>query len=124
VKGSPFAAGTNACSVIVDPNGKFIDVPNYGSANVSVYTMKSDGALTQVKGSPFAAGSGACYGAVDPSDKFVYVGNSGAASISGYQIGSNGALTPLKGSPFPAGQTPAVIATCRVTSGKCVPPPL
>jgi DNA-binding beta-propeller fold protein YncE len=108
--------------VIVDPNGKFIYVPNVGSANVSVYTIKSNGALIPVKGSPFAAGSGACYGAVDPSDKFVYVGNSAASSISGYQIGSNGALTPLKGSPFPAGATPAVIATCRVTSGKCIPP--
>jgi hypothetical protein len=28
----------------------------------------------------------------------------------------------VKGSPFTAGSTPAVIATCRVTSGKCIPP--
>ena len=37
---------------------------------------------------------------------------------------SSGALTPEKGSPFAAGTEPAGISVCRVTAGKCIPPPL
>ena len=43
----------------VDPTGKFAYVANYGSNNVSAYTIDAtSGALKKVKGSPFAAGTG------------------------------------------------------------------
>ena len=51
------AAGTSPVSVTVDPSGKFAYVANYGSDNVSVYTINaSTGALTAV-GTPVAAGT-------------------------------------------------------------------
>lgn len=121
VKGSPFGAATGPCSIVADPLGKFIYVPNNGSGNVSAYQIKSNGALTELKGSPFGAGSGACYGAFDSTGKYLYVVNNGANSISAYAVQSGGTLKPLKGSPFPAGNGPAVIATCHVKNGKCLP---
>jgi DNA-binding beta-propeller fold protein YncE len=104
---------------------EFAYVANESSNNVSAYTINpTSGALTPVTGSPFGAGSVPHAVAVDPKGKFVYVVNTAGNNVSGYKIKSNGALTPLPGSPFEAGSGPGGIATCRVTAGKCIPPPL
>jgi 6-phosphogluconolactonase len=129
VKGSPFAAGTGPFGVAVDRSGKFAYVTNYGATNVSAYTInETSGALKQVKGSPFAAGTEPLGVAVDPTGKFAYVANVGfnsSGDVSAYTINAtNGALKQVKGSPFSAGDGPFAIATCRVKSGKCIPPPL
>jgi 6-phosphogluconolactonase len=58
VAGSPFATGSNAYSVSVDPTGQFVYVGNDGSANVSEFALnRSTGALTPVAGSPVPAGA-------------------------------------------------------------------
>ena len=45
-------------SVTVDPSGKLAYVANFGSANVSAYTINATtGMLSAVAGSPFAAGT-------------------------------------------------------------------
>ena len=112
VPGSPFAAGLEPFSVVVDPAGKFVYAANFSGNNISVYSISSDGALTPIPGSPFAAGPGANSVVVDPTGKFAYVASFGLASpggffvpstVSAYSIGSNGALTPAPGSPFAAG---------------------
>ena len=88
----------------VDPSGKFAYVSNYGSDNVSAYTIDaSNGALKQVKGSPFGAAAGPCSVVADPAGKFIYVPNNGSGNVSAYQIKSDGMLTEIKGSPFGAG---------------------
>jgi hypothetical protein len=51
-------------------------------------------------------------------------GYDGTARVAAYQIERNGALTKVKGSPFGAGVAPYSVATCRVISGQCVPPPM
>ena len=79
---------------------------NSESANVSAYSISSNGALTRVPGSPFSAGVGPISVAVDPTSKFAYVANFGSNSVSAYGIGPNGALTPIPGSPFAAGVSP------------------
>jgi 6-phosphogluconolactonase len=44
---SPFPAGDEPVSITVDPTGKFVYVANYGSNNVSAYTINpATGALT------------------------------------------------------------------------------
>jgi 6-phosphogluconolactonase len=130
VLGSPFAAGAQPASVVVGPTGKFAYVGNAGGATISAYQINtSSGALTQVKGSPFL-GASTPYGVtVDPTGGFLYVANNsyntGYGSVSGYQINAtSGALTLVAGSPLAAGKSPFDIASCRVASGKCVPPPL
>ncbi|MGO9933024.1 MAG: beta-propeller fold lactonase family protein [Steroidobacteraceae bacterium] len=57
VAGSPFAAGTTPYSVNVDLTDQFVYVANYGSANVSQFTLGNTGVLTPQPGSPIAAGN-------------------------------------------------------------------
>jgi hypothetical protein len=63
LSGSPFATGTAAISVAVDPTGKFAYVANRGAppafltARVSAYSIGANGSLTPLSGSPFAAGN-------------------------------------------------------------------
>jgi DNA-binding beta-propeller fold protein YncE len=106
VAGGPFAAGSGAVAVTVDPAGKFAYVANQFSSSVSAYSINATtGALTQVAGSPFATAIGPRALAVDPQSAFLYVSCVGDPThfggLSGYSINSStGALTPLTGSPF------------------------
>ncbi len=125
VLGSPFGAGYSPSGAVVVPTGKFVYVTNAGG-NVSAYQINAtSGALTQVSGSPFGGGNEPQNVTVDPTGTFAYTANYGGNNVSGYQINaSSGALTQLFGSPFAAGKGPVGIASCRVTSGKCIPQPL
>ena len=53
VSGSPFAAGSHADFVTVDPTGRFVYVANRADGNVGVYSIASNGSLTPIAGSPF-----------------------------------------------------------------------
>lgn len=103
VPGSPFATGTTAGDMALDPTGKFMylltrtenDVDNN---KLSVFSIDATtGALTRVQGSPFTAGTMAVAMAVD-SGKFLYIAGGVADDkykISAYGIdASTGALTP------------------------------
>jgi 6-phosphogluconolactonase len=110
VRGSPFAAGSSSLRITVDPSGRFVYVTNYGSANVSAFSIGKAGALTPIAGSPFATGSGPIGVAVDPSGQFLYVANNGSNDISAFSIDTdNGSLMPIGGSPFSAGSFPDII---------------
>ncbi len=91
------AAGTDPCSVTVDPSGKFAYVANIGSDNVSVYTInQTTGALTA--GTAVAAGTLPTGVTVDPSSKFAYVSNRASGNVSVYTINqSTGALAAVVG---------------------------
>ncbi|HLY02541.1 MAG TPA: beta-propeller fold lactonase family protein [Candidatus Cybelea sp.] len=129
VKGSPFAAGTEPDGVAdYVPNGSAqpaVYVANYGSDNVSAYTVnRKTGALTQASGSPFAAGTGpfgvaCCYhpkgSSLPPPD--VYVANQGSNNISAYSVSGSGGLTPVYGSPFAAGSGPTGVGCIVVNDG-------
>jgi hypothetical protein len=52
------------------------------------------------------------------------VTNYGSDNVYAYAIEGNGALTQLPGSPFETGAGALGIATCSVSAGKCIPPPL
>jgi 6-phosphogluconolactonase (cycloisomerase 2 family) len=57
VAGSPYAAGSNAYSVAIDPSNKFLYVANDNAASISGFTINAaSGALTSM-GTAFAAGS-------------------------------------------------------------------
>ena len=129
--GSPFAEGYGPLDVVIAPTGAFAFVPNAPLktfSNISVYTIDSTrGALTPVAGSPFKDGppsNSLRNGAVDSTSKFAYILNNGSNNVSAYTITASGALRKVKGSPFAAGTYPAFMSVCRVTAGKCIPPPL
>jgi YVTN family beta-propeller protein len=77
----------------VDPTGKFAYVTNFGSNDVSMYTINATtGALTSI--GTIAAGSTPTSIAIHPSGRFAYVTNSGSNDVSMYSIDSaSGALT-------------------------------
>lgn len=102
INGSPFPTGNWARGVAADPQGHFLYIPNWYSANVSAYLINGDtGALSTIPGSPFAAGDHPAAVAVDPLGRFVYIANQYADTISVYSMNpTTGALTPVTGSPF------------------------
>src|SRR5260370_24828088 len=87
---------------------RFAYVADYGSNNVSAYTIDgTTGALTPVAGSSFQAGTGPTSVTVDPTGPFAFVTNKLSNNDSAYSInGTTVALTPVPGSPFPAGTDP------------------
>ncbi|MGB8907796.1 MAG: beta-propeller fold lactonase family protein, partial [Candidatus Cybelea sp.] len=91
------------------PDGavQFAYVANFGSKNVSAYSIAAGGALTPLAGSPFGAGTEPYRMAIDPAGKFAYVANFGSNNVSAYIIdATSGTLKKVKGSPFVAGTNP------------------
>ena len=107
IDGSPFASGSGAAFIGMDPGGRFVYVANTTSHEISAYVIDGDtGALTPVEGSPFAAAGGPFAVSVHPGGRFAFVVNALAGNISTYAIAaSTGALT-LVGLPIGAGSTP------------------
>jgi 6-phosphogluconolactonase (cycloisomerase 2 family) len=118
VSGSPFAlrsGSTTPAAAVVHPSGKFLYTANYGSANVSAFSISTTGQLTELTGSPFAAGQQPKALTIAPNGKFLYVTNLLDNTISAYSISTTGALAELTalGSPFSngSGTQPKSIAT-------------
>ncbi|HLZ19791.1 MAG TPA: beta-propeller fold lactonase family protein, partial [Smithellaceae bacterium] len=109
LSGSPFAAGTNPFSVTVA--GQYAYVPNFGSNNISVYSINS-GFLEQLSpGSPVDAETNphSIRVATVNGSSFAYVSNAGSANISIYSIGTGGTLSEIPGSPVTAGTNPGPV---------------
>ncbi len=73
---------------------------NFGSANVSQYSVATGGVLTPSTPATVAAETGAFALAVEPTGHYVYVANFGTTALFGttvsqYSIGATGLLTPL-----------------------------
>jgi 6-phosphogluconolactonase len=95
-----------------DGTDQFAYVVNFGSNNLSAYSIAAGGALTPLAGSPFSAGTEPYGLAIDPTGRFAYVDNFGSSNISAYAIDAlSGALENVKGSPFgDAGANPISVA--------------
>jgi hypothetical protein len=79
---SVFSTLAIGCVWLAAPlRAQFAYVANQG-ANVSAYSIGTNGALTPVPGSPFAAGLNPFSVAVDPTGKFAYVANLGTGSAA------------------------------------------
>jgi 6-phosphogluconolactonase len=111
ISGSPYPVGDGAHSVVLHPSGKCLYVANPGQEenDISLFTIASNGALTEVtpRTSVAPLGSLPQFLAMDPAGGFLYVANAGSDNISVFSIDSStGALTPLANSPFPVGLPP------------------
>ncbi len=112
----PLGSSGVAQSVARERSGRdaavqFAYVTNFGSKNVSAYSVTVDGALAPLAGPPVKAGTEPYGIAVDPTGKFAYVANLGSNNVSAYTIDvTSGALKKVKGSPFAGGSNPISIA--------------
>ncbi|HYM75013.1 MAG TPA: FG-GAP-like repeat-containing protein [Candidatus Dormibacteraeota bacterium] len=106
--GAPFPnGGLDSTVVLLSPAGQYLFASNLGGS-VSVFSVASNGSLTQVSGSPFSVGSGFLNSglAINPAGTFLFTaneptGSTANSSISVFSIGTGGVLTPVSGSPFP-----------------------
>ena len=113
VAGSPFAAGTNPQQGIAVTAG-FVYVTNFGSSNVSAYSLNtSTGVLTPLATPTFATGAGPVSLAMDPAGKFLFTANSNSNNVSAFTVNADGSLTAVPGSPFTAGNSPQYLVTDR-----------
>jgi 6-phosphogluconolactonase len=102
--GSPITAGSDIQAIVIHPSKKFLYAVNAGTGDVSLFTIASTGALTQVTPNT-NAGIAPTLLAMDAAGGFLYVGNSGSNNISVFSINSSsGALTPV-GTPVPIGMS-------------------
>jgi len=87
VSGSPFAAGTQPYSVVVNNAGTDVYVANRGDSTISGYSVGSTGTLTALGGSPFTSGSAVTALAVDNSgDYLLAAANGGSPDLTMYSF--------------------------------------
>lgn len=116
VPGSPFATGNlggNAAgiSVAATPDGKFLMAASFGSANVAVFSIGSNGALSPIAGSPFLTLANPFSITISPNGKFLAVAE---GDVEMFSIASNGALSSL--GVFPSGLARGLDMNCSTTS--------
>jgi len=100
--GDGIAAGTIPSAAIMTPSADAIFITNQGSADISRYTIKSDGTLAAVTPNISVGGadSNPIAMTMDAAGKLLFVLNQGtlgavnAGSVAVFTIGQNGALTP------------------------------
>jgi 6-phosphogluconolactonase len=106
ILGSPYLTGVSPTAIRVHPAGKFAYVSNAGEDSISLYTIGSTGALTEVTPRT-VTGDQPSDLLIAPSGQFLFSVNSAGNSVSSFTIdGKSGALSPV-GTPIQtAGFTP------------------
>jgi len=102
---SPVAAGPGVQSIAIHPSGKFLYAANSGENDVSLFTIASNGTITEV--TPRAqVGTAPKLLVIDSAGQFLYVGDSGSTDIYAFSIdATTGALAQV-GSSFQIGVSP------------------
>ena len=132
--GSTTDAGKRPVALAMDPGAHFLFVANEGvfvsptdptqniPGSVSVFSIGSGGALTEVAGSPFVIQETAPPLLTTPNQpqpeslavsnqgNFLYVADRNNGTVVGYAFDSTtGVLSPVPGQAFPAGSSPSVV---------------
>ncbi|MGE3543460.1 MAG: IPT/TIG domain-containing protein [Kofleriaceae bacterium] len=107
VIGSPFVTGDRSFGVVTNTAGTRAFVANYGSSDISVFDVASNGALTGVPGSPFATTHQIDTLAIGLDDRFLF-GNSYSSTFDVFAIASDGSLSPVDGLTRQGGTTVAI----------------
>ncbi len=106
ILGSPYQTGVSPTAIRVHPTGKFAYVSNAGENTISLYTIGSTGALTEVTPRT-VTGDQPSDLLMDPSGQFLFCVNSAGNSVSSFTIdGKSGALSPVGTPVQTAGFTP------------------
>ena len=100
-------------SLVIHPSKKFLYAANTFSNDISLFTIASTGALTEVtprtQVTPY--GTSPTLMVMDSTGSYLYVGNIASNNISVFNVdASSGALTQISGSPFSIGTSPLNMA--------------
>src|SRR5258706_5122485 len=109
VHGSPFLADGapgGDYSLAVSPNGKFLFATAETTTVIHIYSIASNGALSEIAGSPFPTGANSKGLKVTPNGHFLVVGEGSLTAVGVYSISSSGTRTAVAVSPFPASASP------------------
>jgi 6-phosphogluconolactonase len=108
VAGSPFATGGSnyspytGISLAGTPDGKYLFAGSPGSQDVTVFSIGSGGALTQVGSRVYVAGTMSSM-KVSPNGRFLALAFPYASEVAVYSIASDGTLQAVTNSPFSVG---------------------
>ena len=104
--GAVAAAGHGPNGITVSPTGPSVYTANFGTNDVSLYSIGAGGALTFV--ASVAAGAGPAAIALNPAGTFAYVANYLDGDVSQYSVSAaDGSLTPS--GTVPAGSQPNMV---------------
>jgi 6-phosphogluconolactonase len=92
ISGSPFTAGDQPYSVVVNTTSTDVYVANQLDSTISEYSVGSSGALTALSGSPFANGAQPTTLAIDQSGTYLLALSNAGSSLNMYTFTSSGTL--------------------------------
>jgi 6-phosphogluconolactonase (cycloisomerase 2 family) len=103
-------AGTQPTVLLFDPKQSFAYTANFGSADITTFTVNKDGSLAVAQASTkLTSATHPVNLAMDPGAHFLFVANEGDSTTRGnvsvFSIGPGGALTEVAGSPFAVQET-------------------
>lgn len=93
----------------VSPSGSYLFAAETVTGGVRVFTIGTNGVLTEASGSPYTTNTGAWSVLVDSTGSYVYVANRTSGTISAFLLSNTGALTAVSGSPFTTGTLPVAM---------------
>ena len=93
----------------VSPSGNFLFAAETVTGGVRVFSIGTNGVLTETSGSPYTTNTGAWAVLVDSTGSYVYVANRTAGTVSAFLLTNSGALTAVSGSPFTTGTLPVAM---------------
>ena len=108
-------SGLLSQGIVADPAGKFLYVSDAAADQVHVFSISSNGSLTEIGGSPYTVGTpggqtSASGEAMDSNGKFLYVTDLSNNDVAGFTVNSStGALTAMNPATFPTGTTPVQV---------------
>lgn len=103
---NPKQNGDADYGMAISPSGDFLFVTETGIGAVRVFSIKTDGVISEVSGSPVKAGTGPYAVLVDSTGSYVYVADRTDGQIYAFLLSASGALTAISGSPFTTGTLP------------------
>jgi 6-phosphogluconolactonase (cycloisomerase 2 family) len=106
---SPKVTDAADYGLAISPSGGYLFAAETVTGGVRVFTIGTNGTLTETSGSPYSTGTGAWSVLVDSTGSYVYVANRTQGTISGFLLSNSGALTQITGSPFTTGTLPVAM---------------
>ena len=111
--------GLNPAGLVIDPKGAYLYAGNNAasSSSISIFSIGSSGALTQVQGSPLndSGYSSPIWMTFDPVGQYLYVANEASNNVTAYSISSTTGLpsaltTTITTNAFATESNPSFIA--------------